>query len=482
KPLIRVILFATEKIKEQIKDPLLGHLANLPIRSLELPPLSEEQTVHYIMHRTLAANFNGNDIFNESAILKIYRESFGWPARINETCHNLLLKTVPSKNLGEMPEPASKAHNPKQLLVAGIAIAVLAAVLVFQDKVSEFINQKGNLFSHKTEQSKPVAQVTETSTTGQTTLTSQSTETSKPETLVEKLKSRDPSYQGTAGTPGQADEKTGSSETMSTAATQEKMPGAPEPIAEQKPAKQPDNIKIGIKRGNDWLLLQDSRHYTLQVVAGESLNTIDDFVKEHQLKDDIALYNSLRKNKPWYGLVYGLYENKQQAVTATNQPKLKKFNPWIRELGGIQKDIRKLPANPPEKQVSLVEKLSKPQPAQKETAVQTISASQVQPVEIPRQEQWIQRQRYNHYTLQLMASEHIEAVYRFVRKHNLKDSIALYKIHNQDKTWHVLIYGIYSSESLAESGIGRLPTDLQQVKPVIRQFSDIHKEIKKTSP
>ncbi|WP_455198470.1 AAA family ATPase [Kaarinaea lacus] len=482
KPLIRVIMFGTEKIKEQIKDPLLGHLANLPIRSMELPPLTEEQTVHYILHRTLSANFNGNDIFNESAILKIYRESFGWPARINEVCRNLLLKSVPSKSQGEMVNMDTKGRNPRQVLLAGIAIAVLAAVLVFQNNVSEIINKSRDLFSSLSDSAQSNGQPKELATAGQQTSTSKTAESAEPETLVEKLRSRNPAYQETAEKPAQTDDKTDIPETTVPVTSQAEKPGTPEPAAKQPIIKQTYNSKLGIEHGNDWFLQQDAGHFTLQVVAGENLDTINEFVKKHKLTDNIALYHSLRKSKPWYGLVYGQYENKQQAVNAANQPTLKKFKPWIRSLGGIQKDIRKLPVASTDKMESLVEKLSKPQPAQPVTTVKEVATQQVQPVEIARQEEWILRQRYNHYTLQLMASENIDAINRFVLRHKLKDSIALYQINKDDKTWHVLIYGIYSNQPLAESGIGHLPASLQRVRPVIRQFSDIHKEIKNPSP
>lgn len=466
KPLIRVIMFGTENVKEKLKLPQLGHLVNLPMRSMDLPPLSEEQTVHYILHRTLAAKFNGKDIFNEPTILKVYRESFGWPARINEVCQDVLIKSVPGKNREAMPDTETKSRNPKQLLAAIIALIVLAVVLAFQNNINELVSSSRDIFANLT----TGAQHTEPEVTPNQTITNnESVEPPEPTTLVEKLKNRDPAYQG--GTQDKEQE----------ALQSEK------PESEQTPTlgvtKQQINNKLDISRGNDWILLQNPAHYTLQVVAGENLETIDDFKKKNQLKDNIALYESLRKGKPWYGLIYDVYENKQMAAAAVDQlpPSLKRVKPWIRSLDGIQKDIRKLPVEQPKKQETLVEKLSKPQPRQQAATTPVKLAPEVPVVEITRQEGWILRQRYNHYTLQLVADDNIETIHSFINRHKLKDSIALYQTTRQNKPWYVLIYGIYSNKSLAESGINRLPANLQLVKPSIRQFNDIHQDIRKIS-
>jgi DamX protein len=142
----------------------------------------------------------------------------------------------------------------------------------------------------------------------------------------------------------------------------------------------------------------------------------------------------------------------------------------------VQQDIHKLPVVTVKKQESLKERLSKPLPkAQTATTSKTGSPE----VEVTRREEWIMRQRYSHYTLQLMANEKIDAIYQFINRHKLKNSIALYKTVQNEKPWYVLIYGIYSNQQLAESGINLLPADLQLVKPSIRKFEDIQKDIRK---
>ena len=96
-------------------------------------------------------------------------------------------------------------------------------------------------------------------------------------------------------------------------------------------------------RREAWLLQQNPAHYTLQLVAGAHRETIEKFIREHKLKNDqLALYQTTRNGKPWYGLVSGDYANKQRAIDARSRlpDPLRRLNPWVRPFADIQKDLR----------------------------------------------------------------------------------------------------------------------------------------------
>jgi DamX protein len=97
----------------------------------------------------------------------------------------------------------------------------------------------------------------------------------------------------------------------------------------------PDNLP---QRQDAWLRQQDPAHYTLQLVAGEHPDTIRKFITEHKLANDLALYHSTRNDKPWFGLTYGIYPDKQAAIDARARlpRELRRLKPWVRDLGGIQ--------------------------------------------------------------------------------------------------------------------------------------------------
>ena len=95
----------------------------------------------------------------------------------------------------------------------------------------------------------------------------------------------------------------------------------------------------------DWILNINPDHYTLQLVAGNNINTLRKFIQRYSLSEPFALYLGSRKNKPWYGLVYNSFPTKQQAIDARSRlPKpLQKQKPWVRKLAPLQKELRETP-------------------------------------------------------------------------------------------------------------------------------------------
>ncbi|MEE4603166.1 MAG: SPOR domain-containing protein [Desulfobacteraceae bacterium] len=70
-----------------------------------------------------------------------------------------------------------------------------------------------------------------------------------------------------------------------------------------------------------------------------------DFVERNQLleQNEIAYYQTIFKDKPWFQLLYGIYATKKDAqAAAENLPlKIRKSSPWIRRLSAVQKAIRR---------------------------------------------------------------------------------------------------------------------------------------------
>ena len=474
KPLVRIILFSTEKIIENLKDPQLGALAAQPMRTMDLPPFNEEQTINYIKHRLLVAGYADTKPFTESALLRIYKESYGWPALINQLSHDLLASTVPSKDQGTMPALSLKASHPMRLIILLIILAAVGTGVFYQDFLREQLKgvMKGVNGTSKTLHAQtPSPQAP----SHQANTHSAPKPATKPPaaSLAEQLKNRNPAYQ-------------------SVAKQETKISPKSAPLATAKLNTQKFNTQelpsdgLKIKRREDWILLQNPDSYTMQIASGQYLDTIRDFIEEHKLKDNIAFYSTTRKGKPWHVLIYGIYENKKLALKAVGQlpEKLQHAKPWVRQLSEIQKDLHKFRTEKTttaktETQESLVARLSKPKAAPVATAE---PKQNIPDIEINRQEEWILRQKGRHYTLQLMANENMETINRFINAHNLKDSIALYKTTYQGKTLHVLIYGIYTNTDLAKTAISHLPAYLQELKPSIQQFSKIQRDIRNYSP
>jgi len=114
------------------------------------------------------------------------------------------------------------------------------------------------------------------------------------------------------------------------------------------PTKQTDkkeNLSIALKQphGETWLLQQNPKHYTLQIMA---MSTESDFHHEvTQLKPDknqTAHYLSLKKGKTWHALTYGTFASLAEAKQAIKQlpTELQQNRPWVRRLKTIQNVIK----------------------------------------------------------------------------------------------------------------------------------------------
>jgi len=97
-------------------------------------------------------------------------------------------------------------------------------------------------------------------------------------------------------------------------------------------------------RRESWLLSQDSDHYTIQIMGVHNEGLLLDFIKKNQLlkQNEIAYYETTYKGKPWFHLLYGIFDTKKEAhLTANELPaKIKKALPWIRTISSVQITIQ----------------------------------------------------------------------------------------------------------------------------------------------
>lgn len=345
KPLLRVILFGSESITKIFTDPLLTRFDDMPQRHLELHPFNEEQVEHYILRRLSAANFASSKLFTPAVLHKLYTESYGWPARVNELASNVLTKSLPKneRKSTSIFEFDTKTFQPSRLIGLVLTIGLVAGFFVFQDNIYKLANQltsedNSNIIAARppTSAAKQVAIPAAKPATNLNVANSPVPKTRPPTSLLEQLKQRNAAYHPKAGTDKTAKPKSSKQKVTAVALTT---------TAKLKAGKSSSlSVDINtIPRKETWVLSQNYRHYTLQIVAGENLKTIEEFIGEHKLYNNIAFYRSVRKSKPWYGLIYGVYPHKQAATSAISRmsKKLQRLKPWVRSIGSIQSDINK---------------------------------------------------------------------------------------------------------------------------------------------
>ena len=97
-----------------------------------------------------------------------------------------------------------------------------------------------------------------------------------------------------------------------------------------------------------WILSRPAKHYTFQLMGSWDDKEVDAFIEEHGLTGDVARFTSLRDNKPWHVLIFGVYPSKQAALKASNQwsGAMNNLPTWLRRFDSVQKQIKEKGVKP----------------------------------------------------------------------------------------------------------------------------------------
>jgi DamX protein len=113
-------------------------------------------------------------------------------------------------------------------------------------------------------------------------------------------------------------------------------PSAPAPVS------QPDTSLVDTTiKDKDWVLQQSGKAFTFQLMGSWDRTEIERFVKKHSLTGNVAIFESMRDDKVWYALIYGVYPSRDVAMRSSKQwpSPLNKVKPWLRRFDDVQKQI-----------------------------------------------------------------------------------------------------------------------------------------------
>ena len=90
-----------------------------------------------------------------------------------------------------------------------------------------------------------------------------------------------------------------------------------------------------------WINSQRSGNWTIQLLAFENLNKVQQFIDQHGLRNNAAFFTENTDRGTLYKLVYGSFENKRLADLARQQMSaaLQANGPWLRSMRSVQKII-----------------------------------------------------------------------------------------------------------------------------------------------
>ncbi|MCC6207983.1 MAG: AAA family ATPase [Gammaproteobacteria bacterium] len=490
--LLSVVLFGEPEISKRLTAPGLEALRGRVGHTFDIPPLNEEDTGRYILHRLHAAGLKGPGPFTESVIRFIHVASRGFPGRINEFARVVLHN---QEEKGGRAEPSSVPGLGRGVYlkygIAAVLVSLAVIGFLYQDRLAGLVSDlrvadsqvpaveppsaTGTVPDAMTSQDPPAAEVAGDA--------QGVAEPGGPETtVVEEEMAAAPVVESVPDEPAQDEvEATGGAMLTADAAA---APAGVEESDEQTAASEivaPSPVPVAGDAGSDaqatapstpsgprdeaWLLEQDPAAYTVQLLVASREQCLA-YIKRHGLGDAAAIYRARSSGQVWSTLVYGVFTSETDAADAGKAilEQDVKASPWVRRLGVIQGRIRDFGA------------VAAPAPAAPAQAPAPVSPANIIGMATPgggiQGEDWLLAQPPEAYTLQLFSGKEAN-VKAYLTRHGLQDSVALYHPPSDGEGRLTVTYGVYADRAEGARAGAELAARLPDLKPWLRPLRDI---------
>jgi DamX protein len=274
----------------------------------------------YLLHRLNRVAYRGESPFLDKDIKRIFQQSLGCPAVVNQLAHQQLL------GIKAMKSTADILANPIVLLLrrwAGLAVVVLAlmSLLIFQDTVNGWLTEA----SDKPEIDGTTV-IIEAEEVLPTVVTAEQAERDELADLIADIPSSDHINEL---------QRLESIVKPVAGPIQKKNRSAAVAVAPQV-----QTAPIFLKQ--DWVMQQTTSHYTFQLMGSWDREEVYDFIEQYALVGNVAVFESMRNGRIWHVLIYGSFEDKKTALNASKgwPAPLNTLPSWLRRFDNVQKQIK----------------------------------------------------------------------------------------------------------------------------------------------
>jgi len=282
--------------------------AQLRLQDIDLPVLAEQDLERYLDHKLMRAGYQGEKLFSEKVLKRMYSKSLGNLTLINQLAHQHLLGFQ-----SPLSEPSGIKLNSVPWMAVSVVVILLVLLLSYQADINQWMAQQN-----------PDIEIDEPTII----------EVQEPElaTII-------------------VDNKSTTSDNLQREELADLLANIPEPELEVMPHGDEATINLvelvpnvsepGIYK-HQWVLQQQATHYTFQLMGSWDKQEVHEFIEQYALTGDVALFESLRSGRVWYALIYGSYNNKQAALAASSQwsAPLNTLPSWLRRFDSVQKQIK----------------------------------------------------------------------------------------------------------------------------------------------
>ncbi|MCF6319282.1 MAG: SPOR domain-containing protein, partial [Proteobacteria bacterium] len=312
-PNLRLVI-AGQNITPDLKKIIPIYDKEIALKCLPLFPLTEVENTAYIEHRLQVANYQHAEPFSKIQLKKTHLSAKGFPAQINQLADHLFSQyALDCANKKPLINLNIRTNKQLKYVASGLSILILFVIIfsLFDTEEPEIELIDSNTIIQELRipniQYKP-----ETELSVKTPIIEKNSSITHPIAIEKEQSIVSPSEKTTNKSIG---------------------------IIEKKLS---DNRTKIITKNNHWIIKQNPKHFTLQLISGGNKAAAKEFIKQHNIGKDATIFHSTYKGRNWYSVIYKSFPSEKSAKEGRKYlpNSLRKIKPWVRTFSTVQKDMK----------------------------------------------------------------------------------------------------------------------------------------------
>ena len=331
--LLQIVLFGQPELDVNLNQTQIRQLRERITHGFNLGPLEERDVGEYLIFRLRTAGYFGPHLFNKSAIRRLYKASEGLVRRVNILADKALLAAFAENVYQVTPKHVKAAIGDSEFgaeqlkrkssrygyyAAAGIVLIGLGAGYLLHHywpstqrvdpAVSAVEKAAAPVTGSAPQMAEPVA--APTPSPQQPAAVAVATATPQPTTAVT----------APASSPAQA-------------------------VEPEVPAESDDILSRRLTATKNWLSQKPTSTVTIQLMGGnndEQMKNQLETLSQQVLLDEVYVFRTQVRGKPFMSVMYGSYANRDEALQAVQKlPRWLRTNrPQLRTVGGIIEETK----------------------------------------------------------------------------------------------------------------------------------------------
>ena len=329
--LLQIVLFGQPELDVNLNQTQIRQLRERITHGFNLGPLEEQDVGEYLIFRLRTAGYFGPHLFNKSAIRRLYKASEGLVRRVNILADKALLAAFAENVYQVTPKHVKAAigdseFGAEQLKRKSSRYGYYAAAGIV------FIGLgAGYLLHHywpSTQRVDPAVSAAEKAAAPMTESAPQMTEPVA------------------APTPSPQEPVSAAVATATPQPTTAVIAPSPAQALEPKvPAESDDILSRRLTATKNWLSQKPTSTVTIQLMGGnndEQMKNQLETLSQQVLLDEVYVFRTQVRGKPFMSVMYGSYANRDEALQAVQKlPRWLRTNrPQLRTVGGIIEETK----------------------------------------------------------------------------------------------------------------------------------------------